>query len=446
MQQITDTIVALATAPLQSALAIIRVSGKDSFDIISKVSTKKIELKGNNGIIHTKLHEGKQTIDEVLLFVFKGPHTFTGEDLVEISCHGGLVVINQIIALLIKQGARMAERGEFSERAFYHNKIDLLQAESINDLIVARNKDAANVALNGISGELSKQIQQLKEATVTLLSQIEVNIDYPEYEDIEELTAKTIKPEVAKLIKQTSIILQGANIGRTIKNGINVAIIGKPNVGKSSVLNALINEDKAIVSEIEGTTRDVVEGSTTIKGITFNFLDTAGIRKDADYLENIGIHKTLETISKADLVVLISANKGQLDEEEQDMLKKCAGKKVIVVFNKADLTKLKNGKQLAVSVKEHDIQPLLDAMTAYVGFDIKNYQNKPLLSNARQKGLIEKAYQNYVDAEKLCEDQQPADIIEIDIKEALNSLQELLGDLYGDNLSDEIFKRFCLGK
>ena len=446
MQQINDTIVALATAPLQSALALIRVSGKSSFELVAQIIDKPISLKGNNAILHAHIMDDSAVVDDALLFVYQGPHSFTGENMVEISCHGGLVVINHITSLLIKHGARLAERGEFSQRAFYNGKIDLLQAESINDLIVARNEDAAAVALNGIKGELSTQIKGLKAQLLDILSHIEANIDYPEYEDVEELTSKTLQPMITKLDDEVVRILAEAQIGQVIKNGINVAIIGKPNVGKSSILNALIKEDKAIVSEIEGTTRDVVEGSTTLNGIVFNFLDTAGIRKNADLLESMGIKKTQEVMKKADMILLISENKGELDADEKALLSQCDDKKTIVVFNKSDLTKIKADGKVVVSVKEHNIQPLIDKMIELVGFDLKDYQNKPLLSNARQKGLIEKAHQDLQDALKLCHAKQPVDIIEIDIKESLLAVQELLGDIYQANLSEEIFKRFCLGK
>lgn len=446
MKNLTDTIVALATPPMQGALAIIRVSGKFAFSIVEKISAKKIVVKDQNAIIHTFLVDENKKIDEVLLFAYKGPHSFTGEDSVEISCHGGMVVVNEILTALIKNGARPAERGEYSERAFYNGKIDLLQAESINDLIIARDKDAAGVALSGVNGEMSRKIKELKEELLALLSAIEVNIDYPEYDDIEQLTAKTLRPRISELYEKSRKIFDEAIIGETIKNGINVAIIGKPNVGKSSILNALIKEDKAIVSDIEGTTRDVVEGTARIAGLTFNFLDTAGIRKNAGVIENIGIRKTNETIKNADLILLISENKGVLDADEEEMIKLCADKKVIVVFNKIDVSHLNEKDKIMVSVKENKIQPLIDEMVKVVGFKMEDYKNKPLLSNARQKGLIEKVCVNLQDALKLCGELQPSDIVEIDVKAAFDAVQELLGEVYRENLSEEIFKRFCLGK
>lgn len=403
MKNLNDTIVALSTVPLQSALAIIRISGKNAFAVIQKIFSKKVTIETKNAIIHGYIVDGEQKIDDVLLFVYKSPSSFTGENMVEISCHGSLIIINKIISLIIANGARMADKGEFSQRAFYNNKIDLLQAESINDLIMAKTNASSQVALFGVEGVMSGEITLLKKEILDVLAHIEVNIDYPEYDDVEELTSHSLKPLIEKINKRVSEIIADADVGQVIKNGVNVAIIGRPNVGKSSILNALIHEDKAIVSEIEGTTRDVVEGTTTMNGILFNFLDTAGIRNDADYLEEIGIKKTKEVIRKADLILLISDSKGMLNEEEKELEKLLKDKKYIVVFNKSDLTHLIDETKIVVSTKNNDIQPLVDAMVRLVGFAIDDYQNKPLLSNARQKGLMENVKNNLEDALLLCD-------------------------------------------
>ncbi len=443
MENLHDTIVALATPSMQSALALIRLSGNSSFEIMSKVFDKKIEVKERNKIIHGHIIDNKKEIDDVVIFAYKNPYSFTGEDLIEISCHGGLIVINKIISLLISKGARMAERGEFSKRAFYNGKIDLLQAESINDLIVAKTSDAASVALSGVDGKLSSSISELKKETLDILSHIEVNIDYPEYDDIEELTNKTLKPLINNLKNKVEQIVKDAEVGSVIKNGINVAIIGRPNVGKSSILNTLIKEDKAIVSEYEGTTRDIVEGSTIINGICFNFLDTAGIRKDAGFVEKIGIDKAKDSFNKADLILLVTDQK-ELNKEDLELKELIKEKKYIEVYNKVDLTNATKG--VVISAANKQIEPLIKEMVKVVGINISDYQNKPLLSSARQKGLMEKVKENLNDAIKLCDNLQPIDIIEIDIKEALNSIQELLGEVYKEHLDEEIFKRFCLGK
>ena len=442
---LNETIVALATAPMESAIALIRVSGKDAFNIVNKIFNKKIK-QTNNKIVHGKIVDGKKVIDEVLLFTYKAPNSFTGEDSVEITTHGSLIVINNVIQLLIKNGARLAQPGEFSKRAYLNGKIDLIQAESINDLVTAKSNEAASLALAGMDGKLSNDINSLKEDLLAVLTQIEVNIDYPEYEDIEQLTNKKLLPIIKKLKLRMTHLLDTAKVGSVIKNGINTAIIGRPNVGKSSILNALIKEDKAIVSEIAGTTRDVVEGKGYFAGITFNFLDTAGIRDSEDKLESIGIKKTKDMISKADLVILVTDKEKMVDAEDLKLLELVKNKNHIIAFNKADLYQNVKDDKIRISAKNQLIDDLISAMVKAVGFSIKDYENKPLLSNARQIGLISKALKSISDAEKACMILQPVDLVEVDVKLALESILELRGEMAKENLSDEIFARFCLGK
>ena len=443
---LNDTIVALATAPLESAIALIRISGKDAFSIIEKTFSKKIDSKSKRQIKHGEIIENNQIVDEVVVFSYKGPTSFTGEDVVEITTHGSLIVINKVIQLLIKNGARLAERGEFSRRAYLNGKIDLIQAESINDLITAKSNEAANLALAGMQGKLSDDINVIKERLLAILAHIEVNIDYPEYEDIEQITTNKLLPIILELKHKMSELLANAKVGTAIKNGINTAIIGRPNVGKSSILNALIKEDKAIVSEIAGTTRDVVEGKGYFDGLTFNFLDTAGIRDSDDKIESIGIKKTKEMIAKADLVILVTDDEKLQNKEDLKLQEIIKDKTHIVAFNKSDLWPLIKDSKIRISAKHNQIDSLIKAMISAVGFSIKDYENKPLLSNARQIGLINKALISITEAENAALNLSPVDLVEVDVKLALEAILELKGEIAKENLSDEIFARFCLGK
>jgi tRNA modification GTPase len=431
---------------MESALGLIRISGKKSFSIIEQIFNKKINKSLVKNISFGKIVDDGKIIDEVLVLSFKAPNSFTGEDVIEITVHGSLILINRIIQLIIKHGARMAERGEFSKRAYFNGKIDLIQAESINDLITSKSEEAANLALSGLEGRVSNNINSLKEKLLSVLAHIEVNIDYPEYEDIEQITTTKLLPLINILISDMKDLLNDAKIGAVIKNGINTAIIGRPNVGKSSILNSLIKEDKAIVSEIAGTTRDVVEGRAYFDGITFNFLDTAGIRESEDKIESIGIKKTKEMIEKADLVIMVTDNEEITDNEDKKLTQLISNKKHIIVHNKSDLRKSKSDNKVRISAKNGQIDTLVGAMISAVGFDVKNYENKPLISNARQVGLISKALNALEEAHKAAIIFQPTDLVEVDIKQALEAILELRGEMAKDNLSEEIFARFCLGK
>lgn len=443
---INDTIVALSTAPLESALGVIRISGDKAFNVLEEIFNKKVDLKSKREILFGKIidKENSKIIDEVLVSVFKGPHSFTGEDTVEISCHGGLVVINKILQLCYAKGARPAERGEFSKKAFFNGKIDLIQAESINDLITAKSELAAEIAVSGLKGNVSSKIQKVREKLVEILSHIEVNIDYPEYQDIEEITENILIPLIKPLEVDIKKILSEAQTGRLIRDGIKVAIIGKPNAGKSSLLNALIEENKAIVTDIEGTTRDVVEGRVVINGLPFNFLDTAGIRKPKDLVEKIGVEKSKEAINNADLVLIVISSEESFEEAKSTIEQFKTEKPYIVVLNKNDISKLNIEGSVSISAKENDISQLKEAIVKKVGFDLKEYNDFALLSNARQIGLMQKVYTSLTNALIACEELIPVDLICIDMKDALNSIDELLGQR--SDIENEIFSRFCIGK
>ena len=300
-----DTIVALATPPMKSALAIVRMSGSQSFSILEKIFSKPITLTQSQMIFTGWVQDGEEKIDQVVALVYQNPHSFTGEDSVEIITHGSPLITQQVLQLCIRLGARMAERGEFSSRAYFHQKMDLIQAEAIHDVIDAVTPEAKRLSLFALGGQLSQQLQPIKTAIAELLALIEVNIDYPEYEDIEQVTFTKVMDTCQSLTQSIQNLLDSGEKSRLIKEGVKVAIIGRPNVGKSSLLNALINDEKAIVTEIEGTTRDVVEAEFNLEGIYMKVLDTAGIRLSEDRVESIGIQKSLQTIQQADIILYV---------------------------------------------------------------------------------------------------------------------------------------------
>ncbi|MCX5775093.1 MAG: tRNA uridine-5-carboxymethylaminomethyl(34) synthesis GTPase MnmE [Firmicutes bacterium] len=440
-----DTIVALATAPVKSALAIIRVSGDDSFAVVSKLFSRDLTHIAKRQIVYGKIRDGKESIDEVIVLVYVGPKSFTGENLVEIICHGSVLIANQIIELLIKQGARLAVRGEFSNRAYLHSRIDLIQAEAINDMINSTSAEAKKLSLMSLEGKTSSLILPLKEHIADLVSLIEVNIDYPEYEDIEKVNKEKIIKETTALHSEIQKLIAQGRQGKIIKEGLNVAIVGKPNVGKSSLLNALIKEDKAIVTSIAGTTRDVVEGDVNLKGITLHLYDTAGIRPSTDLIESIGIDKAKKTLADADLVLLVLDASRKLDQDDQEMLSLTEGKKRIIVYNKSDIVTKKEDKKLYISALNHDISRLEEAIAKLFGIEEESYL-RPSLNNARQLGLLEQADEALQNAKKDAFAGLSIDLVSVSLLEAYHAVLNLLGEENQNDLSDEIFSRFCVGK
>lgn len=314
-----NTIVALSSGAIKSAIAIIRMSGPDSFNILKNIFSNKQDYQANK-IYFGYIKDKEEVVDEVLVSTFLAPHSFTGEDMVEISCHGNLYIVSKIIELCLSFGAKMAERGEFSKRAFINGKIDLVEAESINDLINANNKQAIKLALNGLKGNTSKYVEKLSADLLDLISQIEVNIDYPEYDEVEELTHLSVLPKLIEMENTLNQVIKDTQKGYLIKEGLNTVILGKPNVGKSSLLNALLKQDKAIVTDIAGTTRDLVEGKIDLNGITLNLIDTAGVHEVNDKIEKIGIDKTLNVLKDAHLVLLVLDNSKNLTDEDNYLL------------------------------------------------------------------------------------------------------------------------------
>ena len=437
-----ETIVALATAPIKSALSIIRLSGDDVFGVVSKCFSKDLRGITEKTILFGSIYNQDEKIDEVVLLAYKGPKSFTGEDSVEIICHGSPLICKQIIETCIKNGARMATNGEFSSRAYMHNKIDLVQAEAINDVINATTKEAKNLSLLSLDGKTSELVRPIKTRIADLLSLIEVNIDYPEYEDIEVANKDKIVSIVDELIPQINVLVEDGQKAKIINEGVKVALVGKPNVGKSSLLNAFLGEDRAIVTDIAGTTRDVVEGHVNIDGVVLHLYDTAGIRESEDRIESIGIEKSKKTIQQADLVVVLLDSSNDLDEEDQQILEYTKEYNPIVVFNKDDKNK---SDQLSISALNNQIEPLINVIKERIGLDEKAF-SKPALNNARQLGLLCKARESLLKAREDALNDLTVDLISTSLFDAYTSILEILGEANQIDLAKEIFARFCVGK
>ncbi len=437
-----ETIVALATAPMKSALAIIRMSGRECFQIFSLMFSKNVENTSSRSILYGNIIDGERHIDEVIVNIYVSPASFTGENLVEIMCHGSSLITSEIIELAIKHGARMATHGEFSSRAFLNKKIDLIQAEAINDTINATTSEAKDLSLMSLTGKTSSLLMPIKTILADLLSQIEVNIDYPEYQDIEEVNAQRVIKDVDKLKLLIRSLIQDGKMGQIIKDGIKVAIVGKPNVGKSSLLNILLSEEKAIVTDIAGTTRDIVEGSVNVGGVVLHLLDTAGIRKSNDIIENIGIEKSYKAISKADLVILVLDATTGIEKEDSEILELVKHKKVIMVYNKSEL---KTSPGIMISAKNGDIKALIDEIKQELGLSERNFSS-PSLNSARQIGLLDRINCDLTKAMDDANNALPIDLISVSLLNAYNTVLELLGETNYNDLSAEIFSRFCVGK
>lgn len=435
-----ETIVALATPPLKSALAIVRLSGDDCFKIVSKVFSKEIKPVDDKEVHYGFVQDNDKQIDQVVLLSYVNPHSFTGEDSVEIICHGSPLIANEIIALLIKNGARMATNGEFSSRAYLNGKIDLVQAEAINDIINATTTESRDLSMVSLKGETSKMFKPIKERIADILSQIEVNIDYPEYEDIEVVTKEKIIKVCGDICKEIDTLINEGEHVRIYREGLKIAIVGKPNVGKSSILNRLIKSDKAIVTDIAGTTRDVVEGDFNLSGVPCHLFDTAGLRESNDIIEKIGINKSKDAIENADLVLFVVDNNG-LDKDLYELIR---NKKHIIVTNKADLVKNKEKNVLYISAKENDVEPLINEIKKVM--NIGELSVKPSFNNTRQLGLLKNISNSLNTAIEDAKKDLPVDLISVSIMVAYNAALDLTGENNKNDLTNEIFSRFCVGK
>ena len=417
-----DTIVAISTSVGEGAISIIRLSGHDALNIASKVFTKDLTKVDSHTIHYGFITSNNEKIDEVLVSVMKAPKTFTREDIVEINCHGGIATTNKVLEVLLENGARLAEPGEFTKRAFLNGRIDLLEAEATMDLISSKAESARKISINTLTGETSNLIKNLRSELVKIISNIEVNIDYPEYEDIEVLTNESILPDIKKFKEKLEEIIKKSEDSKVIKEGIRVGIIGRPNVGKSSLLNSLLEEEKAIVTDVPGTTRDIVEGSLIVSGIPLNIIDTAGIRKTEDTVEKIGVEKSLKIIDTSDLLIYILNNNEEITEEEKEILEKTKNKKRIIVVNKIDLKTKLNKKLLdsyiEISVKENiGIDKIKDEIKRLFNIGEISTNDMTYLSNARSIALLKKSLNNINDAINEINNNNPIDIVELSLKE-----------------------------
>lgn len=446
-----DTIVAISTTTGVGAISIIRLSGSEAVDIINKVFTKDLTNVESHTIHYGHIKDKEEIIDEVLVSIMRAPKTFTREEIIEINCHGGVAPTNKVLEVLLKNGARLANPGEFTKRAFLNGRIDLLEAEATMDLISSKTDKARKMSINTLTGETSNLIKDLRSDLVAIISNIEVNIDYPEYEDIEVLTNEKLLPSIQAFKEKLERIIKKSEDSKIVKEGIKVGIIGKPNVGKSSLLNSLLEEEKAIVTDIPGTTRDIVEGTIVLGGIILNIIDTAGIRETEDVVEKIGVERSLSIINSSDLVIFILNNNEELSEEEIELLQKLEDKKKIIVINKIDLeNKLDKSvldNYIEISVKEGlGINKVKEEIKKLFNLGELEASDMTYLSNARSIALLHKTMNSIEEAEEEIEVGSPIDIVEFSLKDAWNSLGEVIGETYTDELLDELFSRFCLGK
>ena len=448
-----DIIVAISTALGKGAISIIRLSGEGCIDLVNRCfKGKDLSKVDSHTINFGYIIDKDETIDQVLVSVMKAPKTYTREDIVEINCHGGIASTNKILELMILNGARLAEPGEFTKRAFLNGRIDLVEAEAVMDLVNSKTEKARIQSINQLEGKLTDIIRRFRQELLELLANVEVNIDYPEYEDIEVVTLDKIKNKVGDMRKSLNDIVIESETRKIIKEGINIAIVGRPNVGKSSILNRLLGENKAIVTDIAGTTRDIVEGSISLNGIELNFIDTAGIRETSDIVEKYGVEKSKEQINKADLVILVLNNNDVLTLDDKDLINLVKNKKYITVINKKDLSTKLNLDSILLDNKIYTDTVSMDGIDSLKNKIIELFNldeidnNVEIFTNIRQLTLAKEALMILEDVEKGIKDEVPVDLISIDIKRIWTKLGEILGENYDDELIDQLFSQFCLGK
>lgn len=447
-----DTIAAISTAQGVGAISIIRVSGADAIKIVSKIFSNKNFLDAPSHTIHYGyIMDNNEKVDEVLVSIMRAPRTFTKEDVVEINAHGGIMTTDKILELLLVNGCRLAEPGEFTKRAFLNGRIDLTEAEGVMDLINSKTDISRKIALNQVGGKVSNMISKLRDELAGIIANIEVNIDYPEYEDIEEMTIEKINSNLSELESKIDKILKESKNGEILTNGIKTAIVGKPNVGKSSLLNRLIGEEKAIVTDIQGTTRDSVEATLHIDNLILNLIDTAGIRKTDDVVESIGVDKSLKLIDEADLILFVVNYNEKLSHDDLVILDKLKGKNYITIVNKTDLDKKIDDDKLSNVVY---VSALNDENIDEIGNKIKKLFNLEkiemadltYLTSARSGAILRKVLESVKAVRKGIEENYPIDMVEIDLKDIWNLLGEIIGESYDEELLDQLFSRFCVGK
>lgn len=462
MQTEFDTIAAISTAPGEGAIGIVRISGDLAISIASSIyqcGTKKLEEQKTHTIHYGHIVDPKsgEIYDEVMVSVLRAPKTFTREDIVEINCHGGIVAINRVLQLVLRMGARLAEPGEFTKRAFLNGRIDLSQAEAVMDLIRAKTDKSMQLAMRQLDGQLSHLIQNLRQEILNTLAQVEVNIDYPEYDDVEEMTLQLLREKTQQVLQGIRALLNTASQGKILRDGLKTAIVGRPNVGKSSLLNVLLREEKAIVTDIAGTTRDTIEEYVNVRGVPLQLIDTAGIRETDDVVEKIGVERSRKALKEADFVLLLLNQSETLQEEDIRLLETTKGMKRIILFNKTDLPSKLSTEDIAPYSKEEEIvttsmlnkegiDQLEEKIAGYFFQGQMNERDATYLSNTRHIALLEKAEQALVEVQNGIEMEMPVDLIQIDFTRAWDLLGEITGDSIQDELLTQLFSQFCLGK
>jgi tRNA modification GTPase len=447
-----DTIVAISTALANGSISIIKVSGDEAITIVNNIFKGSDLLMAKSHTIHYgHIKDHNKTIDEVLVSIFKAPRTFTKEDVVEVNCHGGIYVTNRILELLIASGARLAEPGEFTKRAFLNGRIDLTQAEAVMDIIESQTANSLKMANHGLLGETRKVIEDYRNRVLTCISKIEVNIDYPEYEDEIQITNEVLNPMIKELLVDIEEVLKKSEVSKIMKSGIDTAIIGKPNVGKSSLLNALLREEKAIVTNIAGTTRDVVEGQINIGGLVLNLIDTAGVRETKDVVEKIGVEKSKKVLKEASLIILVFDNNEVLDNNDLELLELTENKTRIVVVNKQDLEQKVDLSRfrdyvLISSYDLEDIHKLENKIKEVCNLSDITSIDATYIGNARQIAKLKLAKNHLLEALRGLEEGMPVDIVNIDIYNSWVALGEITGEVTNEDLINELFSKFCLGK
>ncbi len=456
-----DTIAAISTPPGEGGISIIRISGVNALKVASQIYRGKDLAKVASHTInygHVVDPATEEEIDEVMVSVMRAPHTYTKEDVVEINCHGGIVATNRILQLILGLDARLAKPGEFTERAFLNGRIDLSQAEAVMDLIRAKTDQSMKVALDQLDGNLSHLIKNLRQDILDVLAQVEVNIDYPEYDDVETMTTRLLKEKAIEVKAKVNQLLATAKQGKVLRDGLATAIIGHPNVGKSSILNHLLHEDKAIVTDVAGTTRDVIEEYVNVQGVPLKLVDTAGIHETEDKVEKIGVDRSRKALQQADLVILVLDSSVPLRDEDRQLLDQTANMQRIVVLNKTDLPTKINLNELqkyaseAEIIKSSAVAPLgtkdLEDRIAKLFFagSIENSSNNVMVTNARHIGLLQQTVTALDSVLDGIEAGMPVDLVQIDMTRAWDLLGEITGDSYQDELLDQLFSQFCLGK
>lgn len=438
-----DTIAAISTADAMGAVSIIRISGPDTFEIVKKLCHKDMRNMEGYRMVRSEIYDQQEVVDDSLISVFHAPYSYTGEDVVELNCHGGVYLTHKILQLVLGLGARLAKRGEFTQRAFLNEKMDLSQAEAIQDLIVAEDEINTKAAIHTLKGSILRVLRPLEEELIQMIAHIEVNIDYPEYDDVEMLVESDILPKAKAWRQQLEKLVLESEKAQVVKGGVQTVIVGRPNVGKSSLLNALLEEDKAIVTDIAGTTRDIVEGNIRIGSFSLHLIDTAGIRDSNDRIEQMGIEKSKKMIEKAQLILLVMDGSQELTIEDQELLEQTKDKTRIIIYNKKDLGSKYSGVQISASTGQ--IEALKEKLEALFQQEVLAASGDTL-ANDRQIGLAKAALGAMDQAITSLEAGMELDLVTLDLQESWNCLKEMSGGRSREGLLDEIFSRFCLGK